>query len=295
MRMILLRIADQIGHHGENAWPGINTIARDCNISTRQVQKCIGGLVELGELLVFNNAGGSKDCPADRRPNRYEMPLMDGWAPPRSIHPKSDPFAYMKAVFALDPAEPDGVNSTTPREVSPTTPRNDNGVNSRVERGELQGSNGVSPTTPDIPLIHPDKEQSHRVREGNQVFDQTTAAAVVDFSDFKPSETTLERIRLRYPDIRDDYIRDELPGFLVFAESTRWPRRRLQSKFFDQVVRHWQMQLKNPGGNTNGTRISSPADEYAARIERERKHLSKLDDGAMGQDGEAVSSAMVPQ
>lgn len=240
--MVLLRIADQTGHHGENAWPGIKTIANDCNISPRQVQKCINGLVDLGEMLVFPNAGGSKDCPADRRPNRYEMPLMDGWVPPQWITPKNDPFSYMKAIFELEPAETDEVNCATPREVNPTTPRIERdephdtpGVNSRVERGELQGSNGVNPTTPDMPL-DPSLKKSSSAREAERP----------DFSDWKPAATTIRRIKMMKPKITDEFLTETIPEFLTYAEG-HYRRDQLESKFISNAHRQYLRSTRKTG------------------------------------------------
>ncbi len=94
-RTVLLRIAEQAGKHGENSWPGIATLAHCCRISERSVRICLNKLEEAGELLVFSNEGGSRGCPNDRRPNRYELPQVTGWNPPRGISPRKDSFQYM--------------------------------------------------------------------------------------------------------------------------------------------------------------------------------------------------------
>lgn len=74
-RLVLLAIADAADDDGTNAWPSVATIAAKCKVSPRTVQRSLGTLVELGELAVEKQAGGSPSTPADKRPNRYAVLL----------------------------------------------------------------------------------------------------------------------------------------------------------------------------------------------------------------------------
>ena len=80
-RLVLLAIADSADQDGSNAWPAVSTIARKCRVSERTVQRSIRTLVELGELVVKEGAGGHRGVRRDRRPNRYELPMLNGATP----------------------------------------------------------------------------------------------------------------------------------------------------------------------------------------------------------------------
>ena len=126
-RLVLLAIADSADHDGANAWPSVSTIARKCQVSERTVQRSIRSLVDLRELAVEDQAGGTAQSRADRRPNRYRV-LIDGVT---ERHPETD-----------------GV-----------TPGAD-GVTTRVERGDTGDADGVtivSPEPPRDPSIDPSK------------------------------------------------------------------------------------------------------------------------------------------
>lgn len=76
-RLVLLAIADAADADGSNAWPTLQTIAAKCQMTGRNVRRCVAELVEAGELRVDYNAGGRPDTPADRRPNRYTVVMDD--------------------------------------------------------------------------------------------------------------------------------------------------------------------------------------------------------------------------
>jgi len=242
VRNVLLRISDQAGHQGENAWPGIDTIAADCRIGRRQAQKCIRQLEELGELLVFPNAGGSRDCPADNRPNRYDLPMVPGWQPPAGIKPRLDTLGHMTRSFTLEPEEPDGVNAETPRGVSHSSPRDLTGCPAVRERGELQGTDGVSHSSPDMPLSSP-KSRSARAKDRP------------DYSDWRPPTSAISRIKIFKPEIPEVFMLDTLPEFLVFAETRKpVPYRpdQLEAKFVSNVLTQWQRSKRGTGGLPEG-------------------------------------------
>lgn len=70
-RLVLIAIANHDGDGG--SWPTIETIGREANLTENSVHAAISKLQEIGELKVHRNAGGTRDCAADRRPNRYEV------------------------------------------------------------------------------------------------------------------------------------------------------------------------------------------------------------------------------
>jgi len=119
-RLVLLAIADSADHDGTNAWPSVATIARKCQVSERTVQRSIRSLVDLGELRVQAQAGGTGKMRDDRRPNLYEVPM-------------------------------DGVTDRRPEE--------DDGVTPGAERGDIQRVDGATPLSPN-PSIDPSKDPS---------------------------------------------------------------------------------------------------------------------------------------
>lgn len=72
-KLVLLGIANHQGDGG--AWPTLATLARYANCSERTVQRSISVLVDLGELLVEVNSGGTMRTDPRYRPNRYEVVL----------------------------------------------------------------------------------------------------------------------------------------------------------------------------------------------------------------------------
>lgn len=120
-KLVLVGIANHDGDGG--AWPSIATLARYANCSERSVQRAIGQLVDLGEVVVHLNAGGHRQTRNDQRPNRYDI-----------------------AVTPVDNSD-NGVTLASPRPV--------NGVTSMVERGDASVVNGVTPASPEPSLNHP--------------------------------------------------------------------------------------------------------------------------------------------
>lgn len=115
-KLVLIGIANHDGDGG--AWPSIKTLARYANATERTVQRSIEELVEMGELEVHRNEGGSRETREDRRPNRYILRVTDGVTP-------------------MSPREGDGVTPVTPR-------------------GDAGDVNGVTPTSPEPSLNHPE-------------------------------------------------------------------------------------------------------------------------------------------
>ena len=70
-KLVLLGIANHAGDGG--AWPSVATLARYANATERTVQRSLSRLVELGELVVHKQAGGTHDMQDWQRPNRYDV------------------------------------------------------------------------------------------------------------------------------------------------------------------------------------------------------------------------------
>ena len=83
-RTVLLAIADRAYDDGTGAWPTLADLSRRANTSRSNVKRAIRALVELGELKVDPQAGGTPDCPPDKRPNdvtRFYLPGGRGAGP----------------------------------------------------------------------------------------------------------------------------------------------------------------------------------------------------------------------
>jgi len=70
-------VAIGIGEHDGDggSFPSMNTLARYANVSVSNVKAAIKSLVDLGEIQVHVNGGGTRQTPAHELPNRYEVLL----------------------------------------------------------------------------------------------------------------------------------------------------------------------------------------------------------------------------
>lgn len=71
-RLVLLSIASHANREGKNAYPSLDTIARESLLSRREVIYCIQALEEKGELQVTRGIGRGN-------PNVYVLPLVLRW------------------------------------------------------------------------------------------------------------------------------------------------------------------------------------------------------------------------
>jgi hypothetical protein len=122
-KLVLLGIANHDGDGG--AWPSVGTLARYANCSERHVQRSIARLVELGELVVVKQAGGTDQTRPDRRPNLYR-------------------------VVVACPADCDGTKQHRTRGDADVIPQR--------ERGDISDMNGVTPVSPEPSLRTKAKE-----------------------------------------------------------------------------------------------------------------------------------------
>lgn len=104
-KVVALGIANHDGDGG--SWPAIATLAKYANVTPRAVSAAVAGLVELGELVVHVNAGGTHRDDPRHRTNRYEL-LIE--CPPDCDGRHSG----MKPASSLQRAQ--GMKSSAPRD-----------------------------------------------------------------------------------------------------------------------------------------------------------------------------------
>jgi helix-turn-helix protein len=68
-RLVLLAIANHADAHGHNAWPSIDQISREANVSRATTYRALNDIVTLNELEITTSHGGRG------RPNHYRLPL----------------------------------------------------------------------------------------------------------------------------------------------------------------------------------------------------------------------------
>lgn len=123
-RLVLMGIANHDGDGG--AWPSVATLARYANITPRNVQKALQTLVELREIAISVQGGGTASTVDHRRPNLYHWLLQ---CPPDCDRTKNH--RTKRSLPVLEPltaSYPQGVSVATPgvegdaRGVSVATP-----------------------------------------------------------------------------------------------------------------------------------------------------------------------------
>lgn len=128
---VLLALAEHAHNDGRNAWPAVSTLARMARKSERQVQRNLRELEAFG----FIRRGDQRivgHLPADKRPTVYDLAMESG--------------------------------------VTSTAPRGSSGVTSRVERGDIQGPDGVTPTSPEPKEEPKDEEEKHSSAPPSETF-----------------------------------------------------------------------------------------------------------------------------
>lgn len=153
-KLVLLGIANHDGDGG--AYPTIETLSRYANCTTRSVQRSIARLIELEEIEVLTQLGGSIDVRPDRRPNRY-------------------------IVLVRCPSTCDGSTNHRTDGVTRTSSRNANGVTSMTERGDVYVANGVTSASPE-----PSLEPSNKPKELLLTDADASASAFVEFWEVYP-------------------------------------------------------------------------------------------------------------
>lgn len=133
-KLVLVGIASHDGDGG--AWPSLETLATYGNCTVRNAQRALAKLVQLGEIRVFQQAGGTTSTPDHRRPNLYEFLLKCPSTCDRSRNHKTRP------ELPLTPASP-GDADVTPTPGTSVTPPPDAGVTRTIPRN-TQGTEKAS-------------------------------------------------------------------------------------------------------------------------------------------------------
>lgn len=77
-RLVLISIANHCSVMGNNAWPAVSTIAREANVSERQVQYALKELEAIGELSFVDGTGRGQT-------HKFSMPAFQEWV--QTLHP----------------------------------------------------------------------------------------------------------------------------------------------------------------------------------------------------------------
>lgn len=111
-RLVLLAIADAANDQGADAYPSMATLTAKTNLHERSIQRALKRLVELGELVVYANAG-PRGC------NRYRIPMTPGTESPPAQRRGGSKSPRQTTTPAESPVTP-GTEPPPPRQ--PATP-----------------------------------------------------------------------------------------------------------------------------------------------------------------------------
>ncbi len=119
-KLVLLGIANHAGDGG--AWPSVGTLAKYANVTTRNVQKAVDQLVQLGELHVHVQGGGTHRTKDHERPNRYDVLVVCPQHCDRTSSHRLRDLPRAQAELWIDPVSDStpGVDSDTGGASSPT-------------------------------------------------------------------------------------------------------------------------------------------------------------------------------
>lgn len=165
-KLVLLGIANHDGDGG--SWPSVATLATYANTSERSVQAHLATLVQLGEIVIHYNEGGTHKTRSDRRPNRYQILIRK---------PVDNPA--------------DGVQNPASRK--------SDGVQDHVARGAGSRTDGVQEPAPEPSLNHPEppaaaggrvpvKNLPDEIQKLRDSFTQSERLKNLSFTGFTPAE-----------------------------------------------------------------------------------------------------------
>lgn len=72
-RLVLLGIANHADENGENAWPGVPTLARYAGVGERATRYALRSLEKAGHIVTESRKGGRVDSDPRYRTNRYRV------------------------------------------------------------------------------------------------------------------------------------------------------------------------------------------------------------------------------
>lgn len=101
-KLVLIGIANHEGDGG--SWPSHATLAKYANVDVSSVRKAIRQLRSRGEVRVFVQDGGDRDCPDELRPNRYQVLVScPAWCDRTPQHRDTRKLSGRQTALALGP------------------------------------------------------------------------------------------------------------------------------------------------------------------------------------------------
>jgi len=172
-KLVLLGIANHAGDGG--AWPAVETLARYANVDERTVRRTLAKLVQLGELAVHTQAGGTHTTRPGYRPNRYDVLIACPATCDRTANHRTKPLPTSPAdlwITGLTPTSPLVSGGTpasggggTPASAEPSIEPSTNQASAFVTGTRESDAGMHGALTP--PQLSPDElhEAAERVRE----------------------------------------------------------------------------------------------------------------------------------
>lgn len=111
-KLVLLSIANHCGADGKDAWPSLETLAKEARLSRRQAIRCVNELAASGHIVVHKGGGPTRQGGAT---NLYEIPgVVTG------RHPVTRPEVVTSTT---EPSDISGTEVVTPMSPEPRTNR----------------------------------------------------------------------------------------------------------------------------------------------------------------------------
>lgn len=193
-KLVLVGIANHSGDGG--AWPTVATLAKYANTTERTVQRAIGRLVQLGELAVHVQAGGTRNLKDSQRPNRYDVLVACPQHCDRTANHRLRDLPNTQDALWIT-----GVTSASPGDVSVTrgaTPASPGGATPASPKPSIEPS-----INPGLSLV-PQPQTAHATTCSvcSLTFDQCVLRARTSGHDFTPApvdgKAEVERVRKHY-------------------------------------------------------------------------------------------------
>lgn len=225
-RLVLLSIANYAEKDGSNAWPSHRTIANEADLHVDTVKRSIRRLAKLGLVKVETNAGGDRDCPPDRRPNRYTLPLFGRTWNGGAADPSREG----------DAASPPGEGNLHPR-----------GGDNSSERGGSSVTNGGGRASPQSVLDPP------RTLAPSGAGESDLVVVLADVVGAQPAtEIETARYRKAARELTDAGADPDTVRLAARRFRELWPSAQLTAM---GLAANWGL-LQLPTGNTNPTQSS---------------------------------------
>lgn len=188
-KLVMYSLADRASDDGSFAWPSQETIARESELSVRQVRRVLRSLEADGFIVAHTaqaTAGVMAHLRADRRPRCWWVQVDAlAAADPRGRDYDPDPWADHPDLEAVDNPDPraDTDVRSSPRadtDVPPSAPRADTDVRSSAPRAEVSTPNGRTLMSGEPSLEPMNQRAGARAREAESVDNPAVLAPLRD-------------------------------------------------------------------------------------------------------------------